>query len=68
VPVDRGSLAAILRLAELGLAPADSAAMAGAREAIKHISATLGGDADNVTGGADNRGGDAAQTTIVETK
>jgi hypothetical protein len=41
VPVNRGSLAALLRLAELGLAHDDSPVTADAREALDHIRMVL---------------------------
>jgi hypothetical protein len=41
IPVSRGSLTAILRLAELGLVHADETVMADAQEAIEQIRAAL---------------------------
>lgn len=46
VPVGRQSLAAILRLAELGLPHGDENAMSAAREAIDHIRVALGAEAE----------------------
>jgi hypothetical protein len=55
VPVSRSSLAAILRLAELGLVDADQAVMADAQRAIEEIRAVLGSGAESLSGGADTR-------------
>jgi hypothetical protein len=51
VTVSRGSLVAILRLAELGLAHGDRTAVAGSRDAIEHIRAVLAGSQQSGTGG-----------------
>jgi integrase len=53
IPVSRASLAAILRLAELGLVHADEAVMADAQEAIEQIRAVLADGASDLTAGAD---------------
>lgn len=50
VPVSRGSLTALLRLAELGLVHADEAVMADAQEAIEQIRAVLAGSAEDLAG------------------
>ncbi|HEY5359804.1 MAG TPA: site-specific integrase [Streptosporangiaceae bacterium] len=60
VTVSRGSLVAILRLAELGLAHGDSTAVAGSRDAIEHIRAVLVGSQRPGTG--------SGPTSMGETK
>jgi integrase len=55
VPVSRGSLTAILRLAELGLVPADQAVMADAQRAVEQIRAVLAGGIGGPAGRGDAR-------------
>jgi integrase len=68
VPVSCGSLAAILRLAELGLVHADEAVMADAQEAIEQIRAVLAAGAEDLTAGTDKPGLGSTPTTTRGTK
>jgi integrase len=63
VPVSRGSLTAILRLAELGLVHADEAVMANAQQAIEQIRAVLAAGSEDLAAGADKPGLGNAPTT-----
>jgi integrase len=68
LPVSRGSLTAILRLAELGLVHADQAVMADAQEAIEQIRAALAGGAGDLAAGADEPAPGSAQNSTKGTK
>lgn len=68
IPVSRGSLTAILRLAELGLVHAEQAVMADAQEAIEQIRAVLAGGAGDLAAGADEPGPGSAQNSTRGTK
>jgi integrase len=68
VPVSRASMAAILRLAELGLVHADEVVMADAQEAIEQIRAVLAAGAEDLTAGTDKPGPGSTPTTTRGTK
>jgi hypothetical protein len=68
VPVSRGSLTAILRLAELGLVHADEAVMADAQQAIEQIRAVLAAGSEDLAAGADKPGLGDTPTTPRGTK
>jgi integrase len=68
VPVSRGSLTAILRLAELGLVHADETVMADAQEAIEQIRAVLAAGAEDLAAGTGKPGPGSTPTTPRGTK
>jgi hypothetical protein len=68
IPVSRGSLTAILRLAELGLVHADEAVMADAQEAIEQIRAVLADGAGDLAAGVGKPGPCSAPNPMRGTK
>jgi integrase len=68
IPVSRGSLTAILRLAELGLVHADEAVMADAQEAIEQIRAVLADGAGDLAARVGKPGPRSAPNPMRGTK